>query len=70
MTKLESLSDFSKRHDRTLAIEGVERYARAECSDPFAFARAMAHLRQGCADTKDYGAEEDSHGNLSSVHRM
>lgn len=32
---------------RQRAIEGAKRYAKADRSDPFAFTRALAHLRIG-----------------------
>ena len=38
-------------------IEGAARYAAAEKSDPFAFARAMTHLNQGLGGYDQNGAE-------------
>lgn len=48
------MTDYGKLH----AVKGAYEYAKAEKSDPFALARALAHVRQGCAGPGDYDAEE------------
>jgi hypothetical protein len=40
----------SKASDMWLMVAAAERYAKADNSDPFAYARAMAHLRNGVAE--------------------
>jgi hypothetical protein len=53
--------------DRTLMHRAALAYAESEASDPFAYARAMTHLRNGVAswsnaagDGAFYSAEEGS----------
>lgn len=38
------------KHNQYLMIEAAKRYAMADASDPFAFSRAMTHLRNGIAE--------------------
>lgn len=45
-----------------IAVEGARAFARANNSDPFAFARAMTHIKQGIVNvTEDqiYTADEE-----------
>ena len=42
---------------RERALAGIDRYAQAENSDPFAARRAYAHMRQGIIEDGDYDAE-------------
>lgn len=43
--------------DLRIMVEGAKRYAMADASDPFAFGRAMAHLRSGVAEYSDAQGE-------------
>lgn len=49
---------------KKIDYSAVERYARAERSDPFAAGRAVTHLKSGAAENGDYDAEasKDDYG--------
>lgn len=50
-------SRFGNPKLRKQAIANANNFADANKSDPFAFSRAMAHMRNGQADIEDYSAE-------------
>ena len=45
-------TDTARRH-----IMGARRYAAADRSDPFAFSRAVAHLKQGLGGYSEHGQD-------------
>lgn len=52
MTKPEAINIQKQRW-----MDGAERYARADRSDPFALARAMTHIRNGIVGLRSDGYE-------------
>lgn len=50
-------------------IEGAQRYAAADKSDPFAFSRAMTHIRNGICKTRPDGEAADYDAEMASEMR-
>ena len=65
-----SVSNVERAHEQRL--EGIKRYAEADKSDPFCYARCMTHYLQGITKRKiteqgevtecDYNAQRDPGG--------
>jgi hypothetical protein len=50
-------------------IDGAQRYAAAEKSDPFAFSRAMTHIRNDICRTRPDGEAADYDAEMASEMR-